>query len=75
MPPCFSGGEMNMPENRIQQLIDAGVAENPSAFTHQARQVIQALSEEEFDHLLAIRAKVIAGGHGNIFDHCITEAI
>jgi hypothetical protein len=66
---------MNMPENRIQQLIDAGVAESPSDFTQAARQVIQALSEDEFNHLLAIRAKVHAGGHGESFDHCITLAI
>ncbi len=64
-----------MPENRIQQLIEAGVAGSPSEFTNEARKIIQELSEEEFLHLLAIRAKVIAGGHGDIFDHCITEAI
>ena len=66
-----------MPENRIQQLIDAGVAGSPSDFSSGARHVIQSLSDDEFAHLLSIRAKVYLENneHGTDFDHCVTEAI
>lgn len=46
-------------ENRIHQLIDAGVAGSPSDFSQDARQLINALSDDEFNCLLSTRAKVL----------------
>jgi hypothetical protein len=46
-------------ENRIQQLIDAGVADSPSDFSQNAKQLINALSDDEFNCLLTTREKVL----------------
>jgi hypothetical protein len=45
-------------ENRLQQLVSAGVAENPGAFSNEAKKVISSLSDEEFAALLSIRQKI-----------------
>jgi hypothetical protein len=51
-----------MSEHRIQQLIAAGVAERSSDFTKEARQVINDLSDDEFNSILSIRDKIYAEG-------------
>jgi hypothetical protein len=48
--------------NRLQQLIDAGVTEKVSDFSNDAKQVINALSEDEFNCLLTIRDKIHSQG-------------
>jgi hypothetical protein len=62
-------------ENRLQQLVDAGVADNPGAFSKEAKQVIQSLSDEEFAALLSIRQKIGQIGRESLlkFDtECLT---
>jgi hypothetical protein len=49
-------------ENRIQQLIDAGVAGSPADFSAAAKQLIKDLSDDEFNCLLSTRAKVLSLG-------------
>jgi hypothetical protein len=62
VPAAFLGGE-NMPgDDRIQQLIDAGVAASRSDFSKEAEKVIKALTDEEFNCLLSTRAKVFQQG-------------
>ena len=51
-----------MSEHRIQQLIAAGVAEKSSDFTKEARQTINALSDDEFNSILTIRTRIYAEG-------------
>jgi hypothetical protein len=62
-----------MSENRIQRLVEAGVAENAGAFSTQAKKVIGGLSDEEFNCILTIRRQVIAvvsQEDKDHFDHC-----
>jgi hypothetical protein len=47
-------------DTRIQQLIQAGVAQN-TQFSDRARQVINSLSDDEFNLLLSTRSKVQSG--------------
>jgi aromatic ring-opening dioxygenase LigB subunit len=49
-------------ESRLQQLVNAGVADNTDAFSEEAGQVIESLSDEEFASLLSIRQKVVEVG-------------
>lgn len=67
-----------MSQNRLQQLIDAGVAERVSDFSEDAKHVINAMSDDEFECLLSTRAKVFARGGETLreeFDHCVTLCI
>jgi hypothetical protein len=67
-----------MSQNRLQQLIDAGVAEQVSDFSNDAKHVINAMSEDEFSSLLSTRAKVFERGGQALretFDHCVTLCI
>lgn len=62
-------------ENRIELLKALGVT---TAFSEEATRVIELLSEEEFNHILSVRAKVFyTGGEAarDKYDHCICEVV
>lgn len=64
-----------MLDNRIQELIEAGVAANPDAFSGNAKKVIDKLSDEEFNSLLVIRREILSvvGKAGqDVYDLCLT---
>lgn len=46
--------------DRIQQLIDAGVAKDRSAFSSSSQKLIASLSDDEFNCLLSLRTKILA---------------
>ena len=49
----------NVPnENRFQQLVDAGIINNPGDLSPEARQVILDLTDDEFACLLSVRQKL-----------------
>ena len=67
-----------MAEDRITQLIAAGVAKDPDDFKPEAVVVINALTIQEFNSLLSTRAKVLAHAgeqRQKDYDHCITNGI
>jgi hypothetical protein len=63
--------------DRIELLIQAGVASSREAFSHEALHVIQKLSDEEFNGLLTMRQKIYQNNHdhGERCDHFICECI
>lgn len=48
-------------DTRVQQLIAAGMAQD-AQLSDRARQVLNSLSDDEFNSLLSIRSKVISTG-------------
>ena len=51
-----------MSESRIQQLIDAGVATNAKDFSADSTNLINSISDDEFNCLLSIRSKISEKG-------------
>lgn len=62
-------------ENRLQVLVEAGVAKSVSDFTPQAKKVILSLTPTEFQSALTIR-KTILGSAGEqavkAYDECMS---
>lgn len=64
--------------NRLQQLVDLGVANSVGDFSNTAKYVINEMTDEEFSSLLSVRDKVFGRGEEparDEYDHCVTEVV
>lgn len=60
--------------NRLQILVDQGVADSIGDFSNTSKQVINDMTDEEFDSLLSIRDRIFQRGHEaarDEYDRCV----
>ena len=58
---------------RIQQLINLGIIHSEGDISPGARQLIENMSQDEFDALITTRAKIVTPGHRDGFDESIQK--